>query len=95
MEVLREIFGEDKDLFPSKIKEESNLRKWYHVFCSLRQSSDTRALKEKEILSTDIDLVNRWLTVENARGKRPNLKMKHRYCEFALIERPSYYCHTK
>ena len=76
-----------KDLFPMKIKSREDVREKYHIYRSLRRSSDSRAL-EKKVAGTDIDIVNRWVEVEKAAGKRPSREMKHHYADVTLLMDP-------
>jgi len=96
-DLLETIFEEDKSLFPSdiitKIEEADDIREGlsetYACFRTFRRTSDTRALNKKnELQNEDIDIVNRWRSVEAARGKGPNLPMKHHYADIQILLEP-------
>ena len=36
----------------------------------------------------DLDIVNHWRSVENAKRKRPNLPMKHHYADVQVLLQP-------
>ena len=77
----------NKELFPMKIQTTDDVRRVYYIYWSLRRSSDTRAL-EKKISPTDIDIVNRWVSVEKGKGKRPAMEMKHHYANVTMLIGP-------
>ena len=85
--ILLEIFEEQKSLFPSNITTKAQIIDRYQCFRSFRRASDTRAL-EMRVHKDDVDIVNRWRTVEEARGKRPNRPMRHHYAQFDLLLGP-------
>ena len=84
---MEDLFSQKPDLFPPVIKELKDVREKYHIYRSLRRSSDSRAL-EKKVTSTDIDIVNRWIEVERAKGGRPARGMKHHYADVTLLLQP-------
>jgi hypothetical protein len=86
-EVLEDLFGSKRNLFPATIEDVEELRKRYQVFRSFRRSSDTRAL-EQQVAQTDIDIVNRWATVEKAKGRRPGQAMRNYYADITLLILP-------
>jgi hypothetical protein len=86
-EVLEEIYGREKELFPSTIKSKDDIASTYHAFRSFRRSSDTRALNQG-VRRDDIDLVNRWHQVEKADGSRPSFDMRHHYAQYELLVEP-------
>ena len=77
--------------FPLEIKSEEDIEDRFSVFRSLRRASDTRALNQN-VTSNDIDIVNRWKTVEAAKGKKPGRSMRQHYAEFALLKEPFLRC---
>jgi hypothetical protein len=87
LEVLEDLFGSNRDLFPTKIETIQDLRKSYQVFRSLRRTSDTQAL-ESRVSKDDIDVVNRWAGVEKAQGRRPGREMRHYYADITLLLKP-------
>jgi hypothetical protein len=74
LEVLEDIFDSDKGFFPPDISSKEILRERYQAFCSFRRTSDTRAI-EMNVSASDIDIVNRWESVERAKGKRAAMPM--------------------
>jgi hypothetical protein len=87
VELLEEIYDETPSLFPASIHTKDEIQSSYQVYRSLRRSSDTRAL-EKNVSQSDINLVNRWHTVETAQGNRPNLPMSQHYAQVELLLKP-------
>ena len=57
------------------------------MFRSLRQASDTRDLNQN-VAANDIEIVNRWKTVETAQVKKPGRYMRQHYAEFSLLKEP-------
>ena len=86
-EVLKDIFVSDRSLFDVRIKDVKNVQDNYKSYRSFRRSSDTRAINQG-VSAVDIDVINRWSTVENSRGKRTGLPMKHHYSELNLLLEP-------
>jgi hypothetical protein len=79
--VLEDFFDNQPNLFPSHIRaKRDEIGTSYQVFRSLRRASDTRAL-EKNISKTDIELVNRWHTLEKSQGNRPQRPMHQHYAQ--------------
>ena len=87
LEVLTECYGEDRDMFPLDITTIESLDKFYHAFRTFRKTSDTRAINQG-VKSIDVDIVNRWKTVESSRGKRPNRPMQQHYAQLDLLLGP-------
>jgi hypothetical protein len=87
VELLEEIFDDTPKLFPTSIQNKDEIHPSYQVFRSLRRSSDTRAI-EQNVSKSDIDIVNRWHTVEAAKGNRPNLPMAQHYAQVELLLKP-------
>ena len=82
IEILTNIYLEDKTLFPPDIMSEEDISFNYQCFRTFRRSAATRAI-EKKIAKIDVEIVNRWRTVETAAGKRPHLPM---YIHYAQVE---------
>ena len=79
-EVLEDTYDSKPSLFPSDIDSKETLRDRYHAFRSFRRSSDTRAI-EKGVSQLDIEVINRWKSVEKSKGKRPKMKMSMHYAQ--------------
>ena len=98
VEVLSRIYSTQQDLFPIEIidfirraKDDHTkiIKKYYSCFRTFRRTSDSRALEMNHTLKQDdIDIVNRWKSVENARGKRPGRQMKQHYAEVSVLLKP-------
>ena len=87
LEVLEELFITSRDLFPTKIESNQDLRKSYQVFRTLHRTLDTQAL-ETRVSKDDIDVVNRWAGVEKAQGRKPGREMRHYYADVTLLMKP-------
>ena len=87
LDILEELFETSRQMFPAHIKSEEDLRMKYQGFRSFRRTSDTQAIQMK-IDQTDIDVVNRWKTVEKAKGSRPSRPMRQHYADFSLLIDP-------
>ena len=87
LEALENVYEAKQDLFPAKIQTLGDIKLCYHIYRSPRRTSDTRAL-EKNVSSTDIDIVNRWKKVEKADGKKIVGEMKHYYADVTLLMGP-------
>ena len=83
-EDLEDIFKTSGHLFPKTIKNRDNLKSSYHICRSLRRSSDTQAL-EMKVIGLDIDIVNRWVEVKAANGRKPSRLMKQQYANVTLL----------
>jgi hypothetical protein len=87
MEILEELFETHRELFPVSITEKEMLRKRVQVYRTLRRTSDTRAI-DKKVSKSDIDVVNRWKSLERADGNRPHRAMRQHYAELELLFGP-------
>jgi len=86
-QLLFDIYEEQNDSFPANVTSKDIIRERYQCFRSFRKASDTRAL-EMKVAKNDVEIVNRWRTVEEARGRRPNRPMRHHYAQFDLLLDP-------
>ena len=68
-ETLLELFMHHPELFPPDIQVVDDVIRRYQSFRTFRRSSDTQAL-ERKVSSNDIDIVNKWRTIEETHGKR-------------------------
>lgn len=92
------IYEKDKSLFPTDIRtfieqDEEDMRmvfeRYYSCFRTFRRSSDSRALENRHMLhDEDIDIVNRWRRVEDAKGNRPSHVMKQHYADVDVLLKP-------
>jgi hypothetical protein len=87
LEVLEELFDSHRELFPPSVPDKETLRRRVQVYRTLRRTSDTRALNQK-VNAADIDVVNRWKSVERADGNRPHRPMRQHYAELELLLGP-------
>jgi len=85
-ESLEQLFHEGV-VFPLKIQLIEDIRERFSVFISLRRASNTRAINMK-VDSNDIDIVNCWKAVEEARGKKPSRPMWQYYAEVGALVSP-------
>jgi len=86
-EILVDIFRKIPTLFDIRIKSSKQVTDNFKSYRSFRRSSDTRALNMK-VNSYDIDVINRWSTVEKAQGRKAGLAMKHHYAEVNVLLGP-------
>lgn len=80
-------FLEEKTKFPLEIQNEEDITERFSLFRSLKRASDTRSL-EKIFSGSDIDIVNRWKTLESADVKRPGTKMRYHCTEVSFLKAP-------
>lgn len=73
-ESLSYIYSQDPSLFPQDFQSADDLARSYQCLRTFRRSAATRAIEVK-ISKTDTEIVDRWCSVKNAAGKRPNLPM--------------------
>jgi hypothetical protein len=60
-----------RELFPASVEDKETLRKRIQAYRTFRRTSDSVAIK-MGISQVDIDVVNRWQTLEKAKGSRPS-----------------------
>ena len=87
LEILSNCYQENRDLFPLDVTSIECLDQFYHCFRTFRKTSATRATNEA-VKSIDVDIVNRWKTVESAKGSIPNRPMQHHYAQLDLLLGP-------
>ena len=85
--VLEEIYHLNPEFFPPKVHNIGEIKEKFHIYRSLRRSSDSRAL-DKQVATNDINLVNRWAETERSKGSRPAREMKYHYADISLILQP-------
>ena len=66
------------------IRGSVNVRQDFGLKRSFRRGSDSQAINQG-VSESDIDLNNRWRRYEEARGRRPSLRMQHSYADVRLI----------
>ena len=69
---------------PDLIKPHINVFEMYNIRRSLRRGSTSIAVRER-VDQTTIDLVNRWSSGENARGRVKGYKMRDYYTEIRMV----------
>jgi len=87
---LHDLLGvlfEERIEFPSEIKSAEDIYERFSVYRSLRRGSNTRALNQ-DVLANDIDVVNRWKSVEAAKGSKPSRPMRQHYAEMSDLRAP-------
>ena len=87
LEILDDLFDSHRELFPASISDRETLRKRVQVYRTLRRTSNTRAI-DKKVPKSDIDVVNRWKSLERADGNRPHRPMRQHYAELELLFGP-------
>jgi len=85
--VLIDLFLESDNLFPPKVDSIEKLKNSYQCFRTFRRTSATRAT-EQGVSTSDANVVNRWKSDENLKGKRPSVGMHQHYTEFDLLVKP-------
>jgi hypothetical protein len=86
-EILDDLFEDSNYLFPKHVTDKEALHKTYQAFRTFRRTSDTRA-HEMNVADKDIDVVNRWKSVEKAKGTRPSRPMRQHYAQLSLLIEP-------
>ena len=87
VEVLEDLFDNERVLFPADIISKEILRERYQAFRSFCRTSDTQAAGIN-VSSSDVDIVNRWESVEKAQGRRADMPMRLHYTQIELILKP-------
>jgi hypothetical protein len=87
IEILEDLFDSERALFPADITSKEILRERYQAFRTFRRTSDTRAA-EANVSSSDVDIVNRWESVEKAQGRRAAMPMRLHYTQIEIILKP-------
>jgi hypothetical protein len=70
LEILEDLFDTHRELFPASVEDKETLRKRIQAYRTFRRTSDSVAI-EMGVSQVDIDVVNRWQTLEKAKGSRP------------------------
>jgi hypothetical protein len=87
LEILEDLFDTHRELFPASVEDKETLRKRIQAYRTFRRTSDSVAI-EMGVSQVDIDVVNRWQTLEKAKGSRPSRPMRQHYAELELLLRP-------
>ena len=82
-----EVLYEDEIDFPQEITSVEDIRERFSVFRSFRRASNTRAINQN-VNMNDIDVINRWKSVEAAQGKKPSRPMRQHYAEVGALLDP-------
>ena len=82
-----EVLLDAGEKFPLGIESVEDIAERVSVFRSLRRASATRAL-DRKVAESDIDIVNRWKSVEEAKGSKPKRSMRQHYAEVANLKQP-------
>jgi hypothetical protein len=69
---------------PDLISMEVNVHEEYGISRSFRRGATTEA-RNRGVQQGDIDTMNRWRNVENAKGKRPRVKMQDHYSDIRMM----------
>ena len=81
--ILSEI-AEIQDRVPGVVGKQVNVFEEYGVSRSFRRGSDAHALNQN-VSTADIEINNRWRSVDNAGGKAPRLRMIHHYADLKQL----------
>ena len=81
--ILSEI-AEIQSEFPAIVGQQVNVFDDYGVSRSFRRGSDAHALNVK-VAPIDIEINNRWRSIDSAGGKAPRLRMIHHYADLKLL----------
>lgn len=73
---LHEIQSSDPDLIPQEV----NVYEEFGISRSFRRGATTQA-RNRGVAESDIDAMNRWRTEEQAKGRKPRLKMQDHYSD--------------
>ena len=73
--------------FPVEITSIEDVSNRFSIFRSLRRASDTMAL-ERKVAHSDIDVVNRWKTVEKDKGHNARRPIRQHCAEVANLKLP-------
>ena len=76
LDVIEEIQSDD----PTILDGDLDVRERVGISRSFRRGSTTEA-RNQGLSDSDIDAMNRWRSFEEAKGKRPGLKMRDHYAE--------------
>ena len=82
---------EDRHEFPQDTKSTEDIYDRFSVLRSLRRGSNIRALN-RNVSSNDIDVFNRWKTVEVSKGKKPARSMRQHCTETSELKAPFLRC---
>ena len=95
---LGKLYEKHSLLFPTEIRAQVNaqdlelrdiLGQNFSCFRTFRRTSHSRALNKRDKMrKKDIDVVNRWKTVENSKGRKPKMAMKHHYADVQVLLDP-------
>lgn len=75
---------EEVQLKTDLISKDDDVASLYSIYRTPRKSANTRAARSG-LGKKNRDEMNRWRTVENARGRRPRFNMRQHYAEAALL----------
>ena len=85
IDLLTEIFEDQRDLFGIDILSVSDLGDKYHVYRSFRRGSESRAVS-KEVSPSDRYQVNRWRKKENATTSKMSQPIDQLYVDVSLVK---------
>lgn len=74
----------DQENYPGVIEASVNVREEYGISRSFRRGATTEA-KNRGVNREDLELMNRWRSVENARGCKPRMRMHDHYSDIKLL----------
>jgi hypothetical protein len=87
LELLSEIYEDDRDLFAVDVRTTSDLYDKYNVFRSFRRGSESRAVSAN-VSEGDRYIVNRWRKKERAGSSKISLAIDQYYVDISLAKDP-------
>jgi len=81
---LEEIFLEEPDFFPKAITCIEDIRLLIQIHRTMRRTSTSQATRAG-VRASDIDIINRWTTIERSRGQDPSEHLRVHYAEQELL----------
>lgn len=84
-EILEDIYEIAPEMFPTVIIEKDQIRDMINIDRSGRRTSESRALS-KRVAADDREIVNRWSSIERAKGKAPSEPMRIAYAQQYLLD---------
>jgi hypothetical protein len=87
LELLSEIYEDDRDLFAVDVRTTSDLYDKYNVFRSFRRGSESRAVSAN-VSEGDRYIVNRWRKKERAGSSKISLSIDQYYVDISLAKDP-------
>jgi hypothetical protein len=85
VELMTEIFDENRDLFEVDIRTTHDISEKYNVFRSFRRGSESRAVAQK-VSEADRYIVHRWRKKESAGQNKTSHPIDQMYVDISLVK---------